>query len=388
VSFSLNMMGGNTFAQHGHTGKGVVIAILDAGFSGADSHEAFRQLGLNGQIRATYDFVGKTSDVYHCKSDHGTEVFSCIAGKMGGKNMGFAPDATFLLARIMKEYGNEFRGEENFVAGVEWSDKNGATLINSSAGPNDFEYMPEEMDGKTALISRAANLAARKGMLVIAAAGNEGGTRDENLLPPADSDSVLAVTAVNDTGFIADYSSVGPVFDFRTRKPDVCAPGTAIVAYGDNEYGIGDGTSFSCPFVVGFAACLVEMYPDITPLGLMDTLRHSGSLYPYFDYAHGNGIPQASYFFDPPGAMPETFSFGTHDSYTDIIIDDNFMPDCCRKMPTLLFYNLETASGKIYRYGVIEVRSKKPLSIDNLQDVTPGTKLNVSYKGYYASKVF
>ena len=376
---------GRMFAQNNHRGKGIVIAILDVGFHGADQHPAFSRIVIDNRIRAAYDFIRQTSDVYSVSADHGTMVLSCIAGDMHGVQLGLAPDATFLLARIAKEYGNQYRGEEGFLAGVEWADKNGASIINCSGGPNEESYFPEQMDGKTAIISRAAKLAARKGILVVAAAGNEGETYEPNLLPPSDADSVVTVTALNDTGFIAEYSSHGPTPDFR-RKPDLSAPGTAIVAagYGD-QFQSADGTSFSAPLIAGFAACLMEMYPGISAMSVLDTLRKSASLYPYFDYAHGYGTPQASYFFSGKRDLSPTFSFVDDGSGTiKIKIDDHCKPDCCHK-PTLLFYNLSSATGMIFRYGVIEVKDDVPLTI-NAGDFPYGSELHVSYLGYYATK--
>ncbi len=386
LSQQIDPMQGRLFADHNKKGKGIVIAILDAGFKGADKHEAFNNLRLNNQIRATFDFVKQNTEVYSTTADHGTMVLSCIAGMMGQCQMGLAPEATFLLARIEHEYGNQYRGEENYVAAVEWSDKQGAMIINCSGGPGERAYFPEQMDGKIPLISRASNMAASKGILVIAAAGNEGQTFEPNLLPPSDADSVLSVTAVNDDGYVADYSSFGPLPDFR-RKPDVCAPGTAVVANGKGSYEIAEGTSFSAPLLVGFAACLLQMYPDLTPTTLADTMRRCASLYPYYDYSDGYGVPQASWFFDPGGEMPPTFSIRRNGNVATVNIDDNFKPDVTMRKMYLLYYSLEDEKGRIYKYKVIDVHAMVPVTITS-EDWKPGVTLHVFYQGYYASEKF
>lgn len=386
LSQQIDPMQGTMFADHNYKGKGIVIAILDAGFKGADKHEAFKNLRLNNQIRASFDFVKDNSDVYSTNADHGTMVLSCIAGMMGQCQMGMAPEATFLLARIEHEYGNQYKGEENYVAAVEWSDKQGAMIINCSGGPGERAYFPEQMNGKIPLISRASNMAASKGILVIAAAGNEGQTNEPNLLPPSDADSVLSVTAINDDGYVADYSSRGPLPDFR-RKPDVCAPGTAVVANGKGAYEIAEGTSFSAPLLVGFAACLLQMYPDLSPVTLADTMRRSASLYPYYDYSHGYGVPQASWFFQSGGKMQPTFSIQHTGNSASVTINENFKPDCTTGEMYLLYYSLEDAKGRIYKYKVINIQSLHPLTISE-DDWKTGVTLHVFYQGYYATEKY
>ncbi|HLG02009.1 MAG TPA: S8 family serine peptidase, partial [Bacteroidia bacterium] len=283
VHMQISPLEGQRFEKDNKNGSGIIIAVLDAGFQGTDDHEAFAHLRFNNRIKATYDFVRNDSDVYNGKTDHGTMVLSCIGGKVNGTSMGLATASDFLLARIAKEYGNEYRGEENFLAAIEWADKLGAKIVNCSGGPGEGSYFPEQMNGKIPLISRASNMAARKGILVVAAAGNLGQSmKNRCLLPPSDADSVLSVTAVNDRGFATRYSSHGPTPDFR-KKPDVCAPGTAIVASAWGDYSVGEGTSFAAPLISGFAACVLQLYPGITPLQLIDTLRRCSSHFPYFD---------------------------------------------------------------------------------------------------------
>lgn len=387
LSQQIAPLGGELFAKNGHTGKGIVIAVLDAGFNGADQHPAFSDLRMNNQVRASWDFVKNTMDVYSMRADHGTMVLSCMAGKMDGRPMGMATDATYLLARIAREYGNQYRAEEYFLAGVEWADKQGAMLINCSGGPGVRSYFPEQMNGKIPLISRAANMAASKGILVIAAAGNQGDAYDDELLPPSDADSVLSVTALNDKGYIADYSSRGPTPQF-SHKPDVCAPGTAIVADNSGKFTVAEGTSFSAPLLTGFAACLIEMYPDLSPMALADTMRKSANLYPYFDYAHGYGAPQAAYFFSAHDTVAQTFSLRTGaDGDVSVVIEKDALPDCSGKDKPYLYYSLEDASGKIYKYGVIEVTDEIPLVIYS-RNSTEGGKLRVFYKSYYATHVY
>ena len=377
-------LGGNLFAEHGLTGKGIIIAVIDVGFAGVDKAPAFASIRFNNRIRATYDFAKDRADVYAQKNaNHGTMVLSCIAGTNNGTQLGLAPDAFFLLAKVATPWTNQKHGEENFIAALEWADKQGAMLVNCSDGPDYESYFPEQMNGKVSLMSRASNMAASKGMLVIAAAGNEGESSSPVLLPPAEADSVLSVTALGDNGVIASYSSVGPTPDFK-HKPDVCAPGNALVANGDGgktEYS--EGTSFSAPLIVGFAACLIQKFPDLSPMQLMDTLHKFSSLYPYYDYAHGYGTPQASYFFDTTAVHLPSFTFKRNADSVTVIIDEKFKPDCGSRPFPKFYYNLEDEQGRIYEYNVFELLNGNPVIISG--NLRAGIKINVFYRGYYAS---
>ena len=101
---------GELFQQHNISGKGVRVAIFDAGFPDVDTHPAFQHLRDNNQIVKTWNFVKKKENVYEANS-HGRMVLSCIAGKYGNQLLGMAPDAQFLLART--EVASEPKKEES-----------------------------------------------------------------------------------------------------------------------------------------------------------------------------------------------------------------------------------------------------------------------------------
>ncbi len=290
----LEIMGADLFAQAGITGKGVRIAIFDGGFPNVDVLPCFKHIRDNNRIIKTWDFTRNKENVYGFNS-HGTTVMCCIAGiDTSGNPFGMATDAEFLLART--EIGAEpFSEEENWVAALEWADKNGADIINSSLGYTFHRYFPYNMDGKTAFISRGANMAASKGILVVNAAGNEGTDKWYYIGAPADADSVLAVGGVDPYNTVhISFSSYGPTADGRL-KPNVCAAGQAY-AYGKIRPGVHYGTSFASPLTAGFAACAMQVRPDLKAYDMFLEIQKSGHLYPYYDYAHGYGIPQASYF--------------------------------------------------------------------------------------------
>lgn len=389
ISWQVREMQGEQFVQHGVNGLGINICILDAGFWGVDTHESFSALRMNNQIKATHNFISKDSSVYKQKTDHGTSVLSCIAGKDETQILGMAPGANFFLGLIAKEYGNQYRAEEHYIAGVEWADQKGAHIINISGGPNENAYFAEDMDGKTSIISYACKMAARKGILVVAAAGNNGEHWGERqLLPPAETDSVLSVTALGDSGFVAAYSAVGPPPDFR-RKPDVCAPGDVLVAAHDkrgNEYAYSDGTSFSAPLVVGFAACLMQKYPEITAMGTIDSIRRSGHLYPYYDYAHGYGVPQAGYFYRDNSVPNQSFTLERTTNGVQFTVAPGADTLSEHIEDRLLFWSLTDTKGRIIWYKVVDVSQRNIALLEIAESVETyhGCKISVWYKMYYA----
>ncbi len=190
------LMQADVFAQKSLTGKGVRIAVFDTGFPNVDKGFAFEHIWKRKGIVAYYDFVKNKENVFDY-GDHGTMTLSCIAGKNGSENIGLAIDADFLLARTEKSLFEPYSEEENWLLAAEWADKNGAHIINSSLGYTHHRYFQKNMDGKFALVSRAANMATKKGILVVNAAGNEGDDQWTIIGAPADADSVLAVGGIN-----------------------------------------------------------------------------------------------------------------------------------------------------------------------------------------------
>jgi len=293
----LNILGREDFEKKGFRGKGVRIAIFDGGFPGVDTSPAFQSIRNEHRLIDTWDFTKNKKFVFYSMS-HGTEVMSNIGGQIiqngDTAQYGLATEAEFLLAKteVIRE---PFSEEKNWLMAVEWADKMGADIINSSLGYTKDRYFRSDMNGQKSLVARAGNMAARKGILVVNAAGNDGHNRWFIIGTPADADSVLAVGGISPSDdYHISFSSFGPTADGR-MKPNVCAFGTAIVANPDgNEIEV-NGTSFASPLIAGFAACALQANPGIKNMDLFHLIEKSGHLYPYFDYAHGFGIPQASF---------------------------------------------------------------------------------------------
>jgi len=385
LNAQLRHLTGHLFFENKYNGAGKRIAIFDAGFRGVKTHPAFRHLVQHDRIIASYDFHRERENVY-IASTHGTMVLSAIAGMLDGHPMGLATGAEFLLART--EIRREPLAEEKYwLAAVEWADRHGADIINSSLGYIYHRYYPEEMDGKTSLVAHAANIAARKGILIVNSAGNQG--NDEHwriIVTPADADSVLTVGALDYPSMLhADYSSAGPTADGR-MKPNVSVLGN-IVAASRRRLVKPHGTSFASPLVTGFAACLWQMYPDWTNMDVFSAIERSATLYPYFDYAHGHGIPQASAFFDENmGFRMPTF---------DIIAGNDSIKIVLRKMITgdesasnsaipenkYLYYHKRNADGSIDKYYVVDLEDVDHISIARKAFVK-GQQLFVHFNGY------
>ncbi len=316
----------------GLDGRGLRIAVFDVGFTGLLEHPAFAELVAGKRIVATHDFLRNRADVFRSGS-HGTEVMGCLVGRLPagpgglpGPALGLATGAEFLLARTEQLHRERYAEEEAWLAAVEWADRLGADIINSSLAYTEQRYFPEQMDGRRSLIARAANLAARKGMLVVSAAGNDGDDDWVRIGTPADADSALAIGGLDpETGLHLAFSSVGPTAD-RRPKPNLSAFGIVLTTTPRGGYERLEGTSFAAPLVAGLAACLWQQHRQLTAMQLFRALEKSAELYPYFDYAHGYGRPRLAHFRPPAsGARAEnsttpTFDFVLNDSLVAVVL--------------------------------------------------------------------
>lgn len=275
----------------GLSGEGILIGIMDTGFD--TSHAAFSQMRVNGRIVATFDFINGDSDVVDApdiQRTHGTEVLSVLGGYDPGFLIGPAYNSSYVLAKTELVYQEIQAEEDNWVAAAEWMESLGVDIISSSLGYIDW-YDTTQLDGQTALITRAANTAVSLGVIVVNAAGNEAQTSWRKIIPPADGDSVIAAGAVNSAGVIASFSSLGPTADGRI-KPDFCALGLSVyLANWGGGYGFGSGTSFATPLIAGGIALLLEGRQNWTIGDILTNMKAASSRRYLPNNTYGWGIP-------------------------------------------------------------------------------------------------
>jgi serine protease AprX len=292
----IGMMNGHVLHELGFTGKGVDVAILDAGWSWADKLPAFEKIRNESRIVMTRDYVFELNDPVYSASNHGMYVLSTMAGIIPDSLYGTAPDANFYLFRT-EDPGSEYLVEEdNWVAAAEFCDSLGIDLINSSLGYSLFDdstmnHTYADMNGRTTRISIGADMAARKGILVVNSAGNSGASAWHYITAPSDGDNVLCVGAVGANRLHAPFSSFGPSSDGDV-KPNVCAMGLwSVVASPDSTILIGNGTSFSSPILAGLAACLIQAFPEKSNMEIFRAIEKSADLYNNPNDSLGYGIP-------------------------------------------------------------------------------------------------
>jgi subtilisin family serine protease len=383
----LNNMGGEAFKKAGITGKGIRVAVFDAGFPGFDKHEAFEKHRAEKRIVATWNFLKKNEDVYRGVS-HGTMTAGCVAGFTKELQTGLAIDCELLLA--LTEFGRTepYKEEEYWLAAAEWADKNGADIISSSLGYTFERYFYKDMNGNTSLVAKAARMATRKGMLVVNSAGNEYTNSWQFIITPADVDSVLAIGGIDpETGYHIAYSSIGPNSK-NMMKPNVCAFGHVCTS-GKKGFSQVDGTSFSCPLVAGFAACALQAYPNFKgkPMELFDLIQRNSSLYPYFDYMHGYGVPQATKVMKIAAQQLPTFDFDIRDDGLIIKLKAINLTDSVTGAKEPVYYHIENDKGIIVDYYLITAEMQEVIKFE-FRLYKKGQKLMVHYNGYTASYTF
>ena len=267
----------------GFCGQGVVICVFDEGVD-LPAHEAFGSMNIIAQ----HDFVDhKTSVVPYDPGagGHGEATLSAIGGFKPGSLIGPAFKADYILARTENDSSETPIEEDNWAKAIEWADSIGVDVTSTSLVYMVFDppypaYTWQDMDGKTMLITQAADHAVGLGIVVVNAAGNFGYNSSHNTLwGPADGDSVITVGAVDASGIRADFSSVGPTVDGRF-KPDVMAMGSGVYlasSGGTSSYGYGDGTSFACPLAAGVAALILSANPRLTPMQVRESMRQTAN---------------------------------------------------------------------------------------------------------------
>ncbi|MBK8951618.1 MAG: S8 family serine peptidase [Chitinophagaceae bacterium] len=298
----IHLHNGEFLHNIGLRGQGMQIAMLDNGFNNYTTLKSFDSMNTNGQVLGTWDFVAREQNVANDGS-HGMSCLSTIAANIPGQFIGKAPKASFWLYQT-EDNASEYPIEEfNWACGAEKADSAGTDVISSSLGYGygfdgglpDYPY--STLDGNTTMAAKAADLAAKKGMMVFVAAGNAGNLPWRNIISPADGDSVIAVGAVTSTGIVGSFSSYGPSGDGQI-KPDLASVGVAaMIQSTSNTIITGNGTSYACPNLAGLGTILWQGFPEFNNMKVLDALKKSANKYNNPDNRTGYGIPDLKLAF-------------------------------------------------------------------------------------------
>lgn len=293
----INQINGIPVHEQGFTGEGVLIAVLDAGFRNVNSLSVFSDLFTEERLVFAMDVANPGGNIYAFNiHTHGTNVLSCMSANAENSFVGTAPKASYALIRTEDE--DEYLVEcYNWAIGAEAADSIGADIINSSLSYSEFDdssmdYTYAQMDGETPVATYAAQKAIKKGVFVTVSAGNSNGTSWPWVGSPADANNAATIGAVNSSGNIAYFSSIGPN-GAGHPKPNTLAEGYDATVYNANNGSLNtaSGTSFSSPITCGMYACLIQANPSVPPALLRDIVDKTGDRYPNHDDVYGYGIP-------------------------------------------------------------------------------------------------
>lgn len=293
----VNIHNGQFLHDRGFQGQEMIISVLDGGFVSYKTNPAFDSIRMNGQVLGEWNFVNSTQNT-DALSGHGMNCLSTIAANRPGIMVGTAPRSKFWLF-ITEDVFSEYPIEEvNWAAAAEYADSVGSDVISSSLGYQDFDnsmfdYLYAARNGNTSIVTRAADLAAKKGMIVMNSAGNYGALTDQRkfISCPADGDSVVAVGATNVSGAIASFSSWGPSSSGKI-KPNIVSVGQGtIIANSSGNPVASNGTSFSNPNIAGLITSLWGAYPEFNNMKIIDAVQRSAHKFNNPDERFGYGIP-------------------------------------------------------------------------------------------------
>ncbi|HRG01684.1 MAG TPA: S8 family serine peptidase [Bacteroidia bacterium] len=291
----VHQIGADCMHSAGYRGQNMMIAVIDAGFDQANVNPVFDSLRNEGRLLGTRDYVAGNTSVYEDYL-HGANCLSLMAGNTPGQLIGTAPKAQYWLLRSEDANTEKIIEENNWVVAAEFADSVGADITTTSLGYTTFDISSQnhvyaDLNGRTSVASIAATMAARKGIFVLNAAGNEGGGPWTYIGVPADADSICTVGSVNGSGIHSGFSSVGPTSDGRI-KPDLSSmgEGSYVCSPGFN-FGSGNGTSYATPILAGAVACLWQAHPNRTNMAILQALKATASKSSSPDNNYGWGIP-------------------------------------------------------------------------------------------------
>ncbi|HSD62753.1 MAG TPA: S8 family serine peptidase [Ignavibacteriaceae bacterium] len=314
----------------GISGEGIIVGLLDTGFR--TTHEGLKDIN----VITDSDFVfhdGITANQPEdnpSQDSHGTYVLSVIGGYKDSTMIGASYGASFILAKTEDIRSETHIEEDNYAAALEWMENLGVDVTSSSLGYNIFDnpdssYTYQDMNGKTAIVTKAAELAFNRGVVTITAAGNEGNVKWHYIIAPADGFNTLAVGAVDDQNLITPFSSRGPTYDGRI-KPDIAAMGVNVFGAstsGPNNFTYANGTSAATPIAGGVAALLLSIYPHLTNLQVRDIFHETSDNANNPDNDRGYGLLSAAKAISFPNLKSGDGEYILYKSFIDSHTNSN-----------------------------------------------------------------
>ncbi len=371
---------GHLLHNEGYRGSNMLIAVIDAGWMGFDQNGYFQDHYNQQRVWGTYNIIPFAEGVYNL-NEHGTYCTSLIATDAAYELVGTAPEANFVFIRTEDVRVERLFEEDFWARGAELADSLGADVISSSLGYYQFDQLSgynmhySHCDGRWSIASRAATIAAHKGIIVCVAAGNEGASSWHKVSRPGDADEILCVGAVNADSLYAPFSSCGPSYDNRV-KPDVASCGWN--AYVTNSYDMsvfsGSGTSFATPIIAGLAACLWQAIPQLSALEIMQIIRENGHQYQNPDTLLGYGIPD---FY----RAWQSHHSDKVDSYTRIA-NFSVYPNPCLNSITLF-----NSTGKTYQTELYDLRGRLLQRHHKTDETSVKVDLSTYPAGLYLLKI-
>ncbi len=309
-------------------GQNVLIGVLDSGFDW-QLHNSLK----DRNVIAEYDFIFDDSVTANQPEDspsqdsHGTYVFSIIAGFADSILVGPAFNSSFILAKTEDIRSETHIEEDNYAAALIWMESYGVDITTSSLGYNIFDsgysYTYSDMDGRTTIVTKAAELSFQRGVSTFTAAGNEGNNSWGFIIAPADGFGTIAVGAVDEFGNVASFSSRGPTADGRI-KPEVSAQGVSTfgaIAGTNNGYRFANGTSAATPIASGVAALLLSAHPHLKNTQIRSIFLESSSNSSNPNNQIGYGIISAKDAIEFPNLENINDSYVLHKTF----LDDNII---------------------------------------------------------------
>ncbi len=246
--------------KRGITGRGVTVAVMDTGII---LHPDF-----DHRILDFTDFTQGRTKAYD-DNGHGCHVAGIIAGSgkiSRGTYMGMAPECSLFVMKVLDRKGNGNTAQVlraiDFV--IENREKYNIRILNISVG-----MLPSADEAEKKNLMDAVKKAWNHGIVVVAAAGNNGPDKNSVTIP-GQCKSIITVGSIDDyvkskRGLKNGYSGRGPT-ESCVVKPEILAPGTAIKSCSARGgYEIKSGTSMSAPIISGAIALLLQKYPNMTP---------------------------------------------------------------------------------------------------------------------------